>query len=501
MSVRLNGTYEDADNFRDYVTSTTRFIAPSITVKISDADTLTVRSSYQEYDFSYFNDFPVGAPNDAVFLQVPIKLALGEPGLPQSRSRERRISYEYAHDFGGGWRFRSALGFYAYSIDQGLSRVYYPTLEDDNRTLDRTLEEGPQGSNTLTLQEEVYGAFATGPLKHTVMAGFEYYTEYYRNADYFAPIDPLDIFKPVYGATPGPVGFGFASESGDQNFAAYAQDLISWQNWKLLASLRFDENHSYANDYNANGSLADQSGVDASQPSPRLGLVYQPVHETSLYFSWSRSFQPNVGNSATGAAFLPEIGDQYEVGIKQDLLARALSANVAIYQLTLHNILAPDPTNPDYSVSIGEARSRGVEASLTGQLTPSWNVFASYAFTQATVVSYPPFASGTAFGGVPRHAVSLWSEYQIHDGRLAGLGFGGGLIYASSRPATTIPITFPLDSYTRIDAAVYYSFASHYRLALNIKNLTNCRYYENDGENFLRPGAPLTVLATLRASF
>ncbi|KIU54517.1 hypothetical protein QU41_00240, partial [Bradyrhizobium elkanii] len=60
--------------------------------------------------------------------------------------------------------------------------------------------------------------------------------------------------------------------------------------------------------------------------------------------------------------------------------------------------------------------------------------------------------------------------------------------------------SYVVGAYTRLDAAVYYDFDAHYRLAVNMRNLTDVRYVEQPFNQFNNaPGAPFTVLATLSA--
>ncbi len=60
---------------------------------------------------------------------------------------------------------------------------------------------------------------------------------------------------------------------------------------------------------------------------------------------------------------------------------------------------------------------------------------------------------------------------------------------------------FALPAYKRLDARLAYHLARHYTLAVNVKNLTDARYYDTDGSYVIRPGAPRSILASLRAEF
>ncbi|WP_366941847.1 TonB-dependent receptor [uncultured Nostoc sp.] len=92
------------------------------------------------------------------------------------------------------------------------------------------------------------------------------------------------------------------------------------------------------------------------------------------------------------------------------------------------------------------------------------------------------------------HGASLWTTYQIQQGSLKGLQFGGGIFFVGSRIVNqSDPDTLP--SYLRTDAAISYKH-DNWRAALNFKNIFNVRYYDTNGYFFV-PQAPLTVLGTI----
>ena len=82
---------------------------------------------------------------------------------------------------------------------------------------------------------------------------------------------------------------------------------------------------------------------------------------------------------------------------------------------------------------------------------------------------------------------------------MRGLGLGAGVTYVGRRFGD-LNNSYTVGTYARVDAAVYYDFDAHYRLAVNMRNLSNARYIEQPFNQFNNaPGAPLTVLATLTA--
>ncbi len=211
---------------------------------------------------------------------------------------------------------------------------------------------------------------------------------------------PIDIFSPVYGA-PRPVGLPLTTvKTSDEWYGVYFQDQIDLlENLHLLGGGRYDGATS--------ASQLDTNPADKTKDeafSPRVGLVYQPLSWLALYGSYVESFgAANAELSRTGEAFDPETATQYEAGLKTELLDGKLSATLAFYHLTKQNILTADPVDPNFSVQTGEARSQGIEFDLSGEITPSWSVIASYAFTEAEITKSSFGDEGSRLPGVPEH--------------------------------------------------------------------------------------------------
>ena len=495
---RLNVAYENADSFRDFNANESIFIAPAFTWKIGARTNLNVEFEYQKYNYTFDRGFP---PTKVIF-DVPISRFLGEPDYNYAEVESFSATYNFEHEFSDNWRFRQ--GFNAIlvnnSINQetGLGNYSEPYLEPDGQTLPRVAfnSNGPQ--ENYTLQNEVFGKFNTGFIRHNFLFGVEL-SRYRLAYDFFeAPLESLDIFNPVYGAKPGIFDTSSAEEYGSNNLGIYVQDLIEFSsNFKVLAGVRYDSNNLFYRDTLNNSFDREQSESDFS---PRLGIVYQPRDSTSLYASWSNTFNPQFfSRSRSGAAFEPEAGEQFELGIKQDLLNNRLSTTLALFQITKQNVLTPDPEDPDFSVQTGEQTSRGVELDIAGEILPGWKVIATYAYINAFVSEDNNIPVGDRLYAVPRHSASLWTTYELQSGDLQGLGFGAGLVYVGDRE-TQLPNTdTQIPSYLRADASIFYR-RNNYRFGLNFKNLFSTKYYESQ-RFYLVPGAPFTVLGSVSVEF
>ncbi|MEL6461874.1 MAG: TonB-dependent receptor, partial [Cyanobacteria bacterium J06621_15] len=240
--------------------------------------------------------------------------------------------------------------------------------------------------------------------------------------------------------------------------------------------------------------------------SPRVGLVYQPTKELSLYGSYSTSFAPNSGETRSGNFLDPERGEQFEIGARAELLNGGLVANLAVFDITKKNVSNPDPTNTageTFVVAIGEQRSRGIELDLIGKISPGWNVVANYAYTDADITKDNTSIEGNRLFGVPEHNFNLWTTYKIQKGSLKGLGLSLGFNFIDDRFGDN-DNSFVLENYFLTNAAISYK-RDNWEAALNFRNLFDVQYIDSS-EGFsrlfeTRPGAGFTVIGSLSVKF
>ena len=133
---------------------------------------------------------------------------------------------------------------------------------------------------------------------------------------------------------------------------------------------------------------------------------------------------PVTDDLITGDPFEPERGTQYEIGVKADLLDNKLSTTLALFHLERTNVIEEGANSPLGSQQTGKQRSQGVEVSVAGEITPEWNIIASYAYTDAIISEDDVFTEGNSLRNVPKNAASLWTTYQIKSGKPARLGIG-----------------------------------------------------------------------------
>ena len=100
-------------------------------------------------------------------------------------------------------------------------------------------------------------------------------------------------------------------------------------------------------------------------------------------------------------------------------------------------------------------RSRGFELEATTSLTAGLNLQAAYTYLDLAITAGDN--EGAFPSGIPRHQFSIWSDYTVQGGPVAGFGFGGGLRYIG-RSWGDDTNTFRNDDRLLVDAMVSYDF-------------------------------------------
>jgi iron complex outermembrane receptor protein len=496
FTYRLNLVAEGSDSFRDHVESERYNIAPVLRWQLSDDTALILEGDYMH------NRHPLDRgvtryPNQAG--DLPRDRFLGEESAGKLTNQNATTQLRLEHQLDSQWMLRGGVQYLDGSLDGGA--VENNGLAADGRTVGRNYSERWLNWNDLAVQANLEGHFDAAGLAHTLLLGVEF-DEY----NYDSQIDrsggatsdfPLDLYDPIYGK-PLPA-LTRTTTYDDENLKSYAfflQDQVALTE-RLTAQVgarleRFEQR--YENKLTPAGSW-DQAH---NAVSPRFGLIYDLTDALAVYANTSRSFKPNRGADRSSQAFDPEKGIAHEVGIKYDLPEHDLSVTAALFHITKENVLTSDPLDSNYQVAAGEARSRGFDISVAGNITPQWRVIGGYAYvaaevTESSSVSMPV---GTRLANVPRHSFNLLDTYEFADGPLAGLGVGMGVKYVGDRKGSATNSAFEMDAYTTVDLLAYYPLTERVRLNLNLNNLFDEEYEERAwGNIWAYPGAPRTLQA------
>jgi len=496
---RLNAMYENGESFRRHVGLERYAANPTVGVLLGSRTRFDI-------GFEHLQDRRTadrGVPSEAGRpLEGFDRTFFGDPGLSFAKANVDILNAAVQHELAQGLtvRNRTLLGdygkFYQNVYPGGPVADGLVRLSAYNDTYER---------RNLFSQTDLIWDGRLGGIDQTLLFGFELGRQKGRNQrrnGVFSSTStgPSSIFVPVADPTVDvDVTFlanGLHNDIRASVGAVYVQDQVRPAEWlEIVAGLRFDR-FSIDVDNRNNGQEFERTD---NLWSPRLGLIFKPRSNLSLYASYSRSYLPQSGDQfntldLTSEALKPERFDNYEIGAKWEPV-EGLLATAAIYQLDRTNTRAPNPDGSGTVVLTGAQRSRGLELGLERSISHRWQVSAGYSWQKAEITETTSAApAGREVPLVPRHSFSLWNRYDVND----RLGLGLGMI-ARTKSYASISNQVTLPGYARIDAAAYYRLTPKIELQLNVENLFGADYFPTaHNDNNIAPGAPFTAKASLR---
>ncbi len=505
---RLNFAYEDKGSFRQFVDNHHFFVAPVIQWRISDRTQITAEMEYKTGKYAQDYGFPAIGNRPA---NLPINRNLGE-SFNGAKFDEITAGFHWSHALNDNWEVKHR--FYLQRTDEDDNVALPSELRADNRTLERFF--GGFRNNkveTYTTNLDLIGNIETFGIRHTVLMGGDYYN--FNNTGLLIDnfnFPAIDIFNPVHSGTAvrDPAD-DFFFDTREKWFGLYFQDQIKLPyNVHVLAGFRYDNARIEFNDTFGGESTTTPSKQD--RISPRVGVLWQPVKPISFYGNYVENFGvPNAFFSGADSQPLrAEIARQWEAGIKSEFFDGRFSATVAWFHLTKQNIATshPDPELAFRGVSVltGEARNKGVEVDITGELLPGWNIIANYAYTDSEITKNNDGTQGNRFPNVPEHAGNIWTTYAFQNETLRGLKIGGGVTLRGKREGNR-ENDFQMPGYDVFNLMTSYAMKvgkSRITAQLNVNNLFNEEYFPSSGGfNRVRiaVGTPRAFLGSLRFEY
>jgi catecholate siderophore receptor len=388
-----------------------------------------------------------------------------------------------------------------------------------------------QVNRILTNQTNITATIATGSVTHSLSAGVELSQEKAgtvglgtRSAWPAANLyDPsADVGGLIYGPT------GAHSQGKTETAAAYLFDTLKFnEQWQVNAGVRLDH---YTTDFNSlvvcgarNGPACGRlpagsvlPGVDASKsgnlPNYKLGVLYKPAANGSLYANFAVSQEPPGGNTLTFSASAnsadnpnldPQKARTIEFGTKWDLLDEKLLLTGALYRTTVSNELVQDPVDLQY-YQVGKKRVQGIELSAVGKLTDNWAISAGYTTMDAKVINGSAVANdgSSDLAYTPKSAFTAWTTWRLP----FNLTLGGGARYAGEmKRGTDSAIGTPAftEAYWVFDAMASYPLSKQLDLQLNLYNLFDKDYVAAINKSGYRytPGTPRSAMLTVNFRF
>ncbi|MDQ2185108.1 TonB-dependent siderophore receptor [Alcaligenaceae bacterium A4P071] len=479
MLYRLVGLGRDANTQVDHVKDDRVYIAPSFTWQPSAATQFTVLTSYQKNRGDYYAQVPASA----VLTQnsnghIPFSRFLGEPDWEGETTERMTAGYAFSHRFNERVKFEQNMRYSHFDNHRQYLQANGGLV--DERFLNRRYTVRDIKGDGVALDNRLNVDFDTGALAHKTTWGIDYLWGKSHWNEQIGTASRIDIYNPVYGAVPNTSVFTSKSlqDITASQVGLYAQDQIKYDKW--VATLGVRQDWAWRDTKNRTTRIDTKQTDDAF--TWRGGLTYLSDSGLAPYVSYSQSFSPVVGSDRLGNAYVPEEGQQYEVGVKFQPAGYNSFITVSAFNLARQNVQTIDPINTNFSVQTGEVRVRGLEVEGVAALDNGVSLTAAYTYNDAEITKTNIAAQkGNTPFRVPKHAASAWVNYDFQVAALQGLSVGTGVRYIGSTMGDD-GNTFKVPAFTLVDAALRYDFGKSIPAAkgltgsINVSNLFD-KYY------------------------
>ena len=488
VAFRLNVHNDSLKNHRDFYNGERFGINPTLSVAL-DVDT-DLNLSYEYIDHERFidrgiptaNGKPVEALSDIVFGDKDGNLNTVEASVLRAS-----LNHRFSDSTKGSLSLTSS------SFEKMYQNTYANSYDLDTNVVQMDGYHDPTERDNLILSGSLVNELNFANMTHTILTGFETiktdnsnlrYNTFWTSNDCsvsnydretFNIADPIDFSVNANGVATAveyqnSCALKTSTETDISVISFFIQDQIDvTDNLIVLLGGRYDKFDVKVDDIK-NASSA--SRVD-TEFSPRIGLIYKPQNNVSVYYSYSESFSPRSGEqykklsggtAGSGETLKPDYYESSEVGIKFDL-NKSLSLTSAYFE-SESEIADYDGNSSEYIAERGLS-VEGFELELKGRVNDNLSV----------AFSYSNIDGETADGGQPREipesTYSIWTSYDVNP----KFGWALGVVHQGESAVKDNNPTLLLPDYTRVDAAVYYELSNDIKLQLNLENLSDEVYF------------------------
>ncbi|MCP1230517.1 TonB-dependent siderophore receptor [Acetobacter indonesiensis] len=477
-------------------TGSRRFsISPSFTFGGDGPTTLTLLGNYQyDPENGSYGGLPlIGSLKRASYGYLPRNFYDGDVPSEKFNRRQGAITYIFNHRFNDDWSFTTRG---RYDDIRTIYRSVYNNgyYDSDDGTSGQMLSRSAYGTQehtyNLAFDSQFKGHVNTGPLRHTMMFGFDYMQQKAKDSEAYADAPDLDVLHPDYHMVIPDLTPSSKYLTDSHQIGAYGQDEVRWKRFIVTGSIRNDWYRSHQIEYLS----ASDTRQNSRQITWRASGLYHFDFGLAPYISYSTSFQPQSGivSNDSGSSFhqaSPSIGKQLEGGLKYQIPGTSLLLSAAGFHIEQSNVLV-SVANTGYNIQSGLVHSDGFEFEAHAEPFHNLMLTAAVGFQKVKDDS-----TGKPLIQSSKGNATLFAFYTMPSGRLKGFGFGGGMRYSAKvygGEATYGSVWLP--QYALFDGSISYDLSNlssslhGWKASASVRNLfdkhyvANCFAYGSDGQ-------------------
>lgn len=427
-------------------------------------------------------------------------------------SEDKEVFVDLKHHFSPRWQLNATVAHRVYDLDFLTAVIFNPFASNWRADIQARQHKITTDSLDLSL----LGRFDLFGREHRITLGFNGSDETMRPRT----SGTLTIPQGQMAFNPYDYRHDIWPDRGSsvvQNLIGNTRNGASWlytrshgAYGKLEARLRNDLTAvigARASTYRIDGSnyqgVKDQYGSDAvSAFTPYAGLIYAVSPSWSAYASYADIFRPQFDKwTRDGQRVDHVVGANYELGVKGELFGGKLNTALALFRIDEKNSTQAEappydqvcPGNPRYPtlggcvIATGHKRSQGLDAEISGEWLPGWQVSAAYTYLTSKVLKADVGAGkpivgwrGSSGPVTPKHLFKLYSSHHFRDGMLAGLTIGGGGTFQSQQmfySSVATQTKWTQGSRAIWDTFARYQISKQYAVSLNINNVFDKKYF------------------------
>lgn len=523
---RFNFAYENAGSFRDNVSSDRIYFNPSFLIKAGKKTEILMEGDFLKDNRTL--DYGTAAINYQI-ADVP-KSRFLNAAWAYYKAEQKTTTVTIKHNLTDNWQLRGLASWQNYEQDQyGTTRPnasgYF--VKDDG-TWVRGLQRTGSEQDYWVAQLDLMGKFKTGSVEHNFLAGMDAdryenknLTYTYRNPaasnkNVYDTINVFDLKARDQRLDIPAIALNTTTKNPIKRTGIYVQDHISiFSNLKALVGLRFSYVDTRSTVFDATNQITGTPTTNyPSAWSPRAGLVYKPTRNTSVFISYSNSFDVNIGIDTLGRNSLPpSVINQYEAGVKNELWNGLLAVNLTVYQIDNSNsFLAMTTIQPSRTwdsqakAAAGSIRSKGFELDVMSRPINGISFLGGYSYNDTRYVKSLVYIEGSRLRYNPQHTANLSVFYTFDQSNfLNRFTVGVNSQYVGNRVAgrsTRLNISndafklMTIPDYVLVDLSLNYSYQK-FGIRTRVSNVLNVLSYNVHDDNSVNPIAPRQFSTTI----
>ncbi|HGS5165002.1 TPA: TonB-dependent siderophore receptor [Vibrio harveyi] len=514
VNYRIVGLAKQRDGQAETSEDERYLIAPSFDWQATDNTLVNVNVYYQnDPSAGIYTTVPAaGSVLDNPLGSLSPDTYLGDKNWNTYEREVLMVGYKILHDFNNNWQFLQNARYM--TADSYQENTYNSPLAADNRTIGRNAYLTDEDSTSFVIDNQLSGYVAHGNFEHNLLLGldYQYLDSDVKYKDTLGYSLTQDIFNPNHNQIDrDALKFAYqqALDIKTKQLGVYFQDQLRYNNLVMIAGLRWDKYESDTNtvsDYLGTVTPSKEK-LDENNVSFRVGALYELDFGLSPYLTYSESFEPVAGADASGKAFDPSTGHQWELGFKYAPLGGDVSGNLALFHITKKNAILTDPNNP-YApqYQAGEVVSQGAELEAKWQATPQADLTLNYTYINMEIKEDSYYhQEGKTPVWVPEQTASLWANY-YYEGTLTGLRTSAGVRYVG-KTEMDAQNSDQVPDYTLVDLAASYDLSAASQsldgasVTLSASNIFDEEYYSCYDKNNCWFGAERSIEAKLEYKF